>query len=110
MNEQQCNVTDNIPVLCDVVIPGILAVGGAPQTAPASATLERPLAERLRDHADVLMTAMQQRIERMIEEELALAHANALEAARSALQKRLRVDMEEYFNSVIAEALRPRDV
>ncbi len=109
MNDPQRTVVDNIPVLSDVVIPGGLRMAPDPESAPASAPQDNPLTERLKAQADILLTEMHHRIECMIEEELARAHSNALETARSALQQRLRTEMEERLNAFIANALQRHD-
>jgi hypothetical protein len=109
MNDLQRNTIDNIPVLSDVVIPGILRVAPDPEPSPDLTAQVHPLTEHLKAQADILLAEMHHRIERMVEEELARAHASALETARFALQQRLRTEMEERLNAFITAALLPRD-
>lgn len=109
MNDQQWNAIDNIPVLSDVVIPGVLRAAPESQPAPALTAQAHPLTEHLRAQADILLAEMQHRIERMVEEELARAHSSALESARLSLQQRLRAEMEERLDAFIEAALSPRD-
>lgn len=110
MNDLQSNPIDAIPVLSNVVVPG--SHHGTPDTeaAPASTVQDNPLTERLKAQADILLTEMHERIERMVEEELARAHSSALETARYALQQRLRTEMEERLKVFIADALQHHDV
>jgi type I restriction-modification system DNA methylase subunit len=109
MNDLQRDAIDNIPVLSDVVIPGSLRDAHESEPAPTLTAQDHPLAERLKTQADILLADMQERIERMVEEELARAHSTALESARLALQQRLRTEMEERLNAFIEAALLPRD-
>jgi len=109
MNDQQGNPIDNIPVLSDVVIPGSLRVVPDPQPSPDLSSQFHPLTEHLKAQADILLAEMHHRIERMVEEELARAHASALETARFALQERLRTEMEERLNAFIEAALLSHD-
>src|SRR3989304_5484432 len=99
MNDQQWNAIDNIPVLSDVVIPGVFRDTHESEPAPALTAQDHPLTEHLKTQADILLAEMQHRIERMVEEELARAHSSALDTARIALQQRLRMEMEERFNA-----------
>lgn len=109
MNDPQWNAIDNIPVLSDVVIPGILRDAHEEEPAPVVTAQDHSLIEHLKAQADILLAEMQHRIERMVEEELARAHSSALDTARLALQQRLRMEMEERFNAFIEAALLPRD-
>ncbi len=109
MNDPQWNAVDDIPVLSDVVIPGSLRAATDLQPVPALIVQDHPFTEHLKAQADILLAEMQQRIERMIEEELALAHSSALETARLALQQRLSAEMESRLNAFIEAALQPRD-
>ncbi len=109
MNDQSHIPIDHIPVLSDVVIPGFRSVAPESEPAPTYTTQDNPLTERLKAQADILLAEMHVRIERMVEEELARAHASALETARLALQQRLRAEMEDRLNAFIADALLPRN-
>lgn len=109
MNDQQQTVIDNIPVLSEVVIPGSARTAGEPEPASASAALDASQAERLQAQADMLLADMRQRIECMVDEELARAHSSALETARGALQQRLLTEMEARLNAFIATALTTRE-
>ena len=109
MNDQQWNAIDNIPVLSDVVIPGVLRDTHESEPAPPLTAQDHPLTEHLKAQAGILLAEMQHRIEHMVEEELARAHSSALDTARLALQQRLRMEMEERFNAFIEAAMVPRD-
>jgi broad specificity phosphatase PhoE len=109
MNDQSHSAIDNIPVLSHVVIPGILHAAPDPEPVPEIAPQDNPLTERLKAQADILLAELHERIERLVEEELARAHSSALETARQALQQRLRAEMEERLNAFIADALQPHD-
>ncbi len=109
MNNQPWNTCDNIPVLSAVVKPGTQSVAPGSEPATTGPAQDNPLSERLRARADILLTEMHYRIDRMVEEELARAHANALETVRLTLQQRLRAEMEERLNAFIADALPPSD-
>ena len=126
MNDEHYNGDDAIPVLSDVVIPGTppvepvlidivttitphieAAVEPAPSQEPSHNIQSPLLAERLNSLAAGLIAEMDHRIERMVEEELARAHAMAFETARVSLQHRLRNEMETRLAAFIEEALNP---
>lgn len=123
MNHDSSHADDSIPVLSDVVIPGHVPAESVTRqqeppadVAPANqvTTLSpeentRLLHERLNFHAAQLMTDMGTRIEQLIEEELAHAHATALETARESLHARLRVEMQERLTVLIDEVMKPAD-
>ena len=125
MNDEYHNGDDSIPVLSEVVIPGVPPVetpvepvlteivtpitspieAEPPQEASSAQSPQSP--ERLNALAAGLLAEMEHRIERMVEEELARAHAMALETARVSLQHRLRTEMETRLAAFIEEALNP---
>jgi len=111
MNDEYYNGDDAIPILSDVVIPGAPSIETAAETPPPSApdhSAQAPqLAERLNSLAAGMLAEMDHRIERMVEEELARAHAMAFETARVSLQHRLRNEMETRLAAFIEEALSP---
>jgi hypothetical protein len=109
MNDQSPIAIDFIPVLSDVVIPGFRSDDPDPEPAPTCTTEENPLTERLKAQTELLLAELHDRIDRMVEEELARAHASALKTARHALQQRLRAEMEDRLNAFIADALLPRN-
>lgn len=106
MNDQAHFGLENIPVLSEVVIPGMLRVEPEPETVSA---LTMQLTERLNAQAAILLAEMQDRIERMVEEELTRAQSSALETARLAVQQRLHTEMEDRLNAFIADALLPHN-
>jgi len=82
MNDQQWNAIDNIPVLSDVVIPGVLCdTTNQNRRQPHRA---RPSTHRTPENPGrILLAEMQDRIEHMVEEELARAHSSALNTRAS---------------------------
>ncbi len=109
MNDTQRSASDNIPVLSDIVKPGSLPVALATKPVMDFTVHENPLTKRLQHQADILLAEMEERIEYLVEEELARAHSSALETARIALQQRLRAEMEQRLNAFIADALHHHD-
>ena len=111
MNDAYPGSDDAIPVLSDVVIPGIPPVATAAEPVspqePAPSAQPPLLAERLNALAAVMLSEMEHRIERMVEEELARAHAMAFETARVALQNRLRNELTIRLAALIEEVLSP---